>query len=315
MRGLGSLAVAVSLLLVGSAAPTYAEDSWERQRREREQAERRRQADQERFEQQQRARNEAVRQSNELRTTQVQGAIAASRAAAQSAPAMKKAPAGAEVVWSEGLTKKQAGYLRVAMSGLSRDARIDSCAFDPRGDGFVFIANRNNAYFENIPEDLAQELSAARDRNESIRSVAFSFEGGWAFLRGNSDATWSGTGVPPEAIAAIREVNAAKEKIWHLSFTPNGFVLVYGRNYVKSKNAPPGLVNSINTLSDGLAFLHSLSIRKDGAYVASVQGAYNYNGGALPGSLRARLTEAARVDRELTQVVLTPNGGWLALGQ
>lgn len=294
------------VLVLAFASLAHAEDPLERARREEHQRVRA----EEDAQRAQQAQREAAARRLQQRQQQVNGALADSRAALQSVPVMQRHAPGVQVLWSHGLTARQQQVLRqVTQAG----GRVTSVAFAPKGGGFVVVWNRNDFVAEGVEKALTSSLARAREQNQEVRAVSISPSGGWYFVTGEHNYVCDG--LPRSAWQSLARLAGEGQRLGPMGFTKDGFIIVYGRNYRVAENVPQSLVTSVDTLASGFTYLHSLALRSDGEYVASVQGAYTYHSEALPRDLLSFLSQCARDNRELTMVALSPSGGWVALGQ
>ncbi|MEW5739937.1 MAG: hypothetical protein AB1938_13475 [Myxococcota bacterium] len=301
------------MLLSLCSTPALADEWWEREREEREERrerERREELEDERLKEQAERRREVNRQEQQLKAMQRDAARADTRQALRSVPVMKSERPGAKRLWHEGLPQAQVAAIRKLVES---NYLIKSLAFTPDGKGFVIIYGKNAVFARGIPESLEKALNEEAARDEEIRSVAFTPRGGWAFVYGHNSVRWND--VSEDFADAARRAHGEGTKIHHVAFSSSGYLIIYGRNYREASGVPRELVTRVDNLSGGLTMLHSVSIRADDTWVASVQGAYSINASDIPPKLDALLSESAKVDRELTLVVLHPRGGWVALAQ
>lgn len=301
------------ILLSLCTTPALADDPWEQERQEREERrerERQEERDEERRQEDNERRREMNRQDEQLKSMQRDAAREANRVALRSAPVMKRERPGARRLWHEGLPQAQFAAIR---NFVESDLVISSIAFTPDGKGFVITFGKNAFFARGVPTELVKTLSEEAARGQEIRSVAFAPGGGWAFVTGRNGVRCHNVS-QAFADAAVR-ASRAGGRINHVAFSSSGHLIVYGRSYREAQAVPSDLVRWVDTLSGGLTAFHSVSIRSDDSWVASVQGAYSVQSPNLPPKLVALLKESAKLDRELTLVALHPNGGWVALAQ
>lgn len=306
----------VLVICVTLASGSVLADEWfeeeRREREEREERHRKEKREDERRKEQEAHRRELERQEQELKAKHVDAAREESRQALRSAPRMKKETKGATRMWHEGLS---ADHFAIIRNYVEAGFRISTIAFTPDGKGIVLVWGKNAVHARGAPKDLVDELYKVAERAVEIHSVAFTPTGGWAFIHTERSIKWSNEGIDAAFPAAAQRASDDGGKLHHLAFSRDGHLIVFGRNYREARGVPSELVVRVDNLSGGLAMLHSVSIRADGEWVASVQGAYSVHSSNLPPKLLALLNESARIDRELTLVVLHPNGGWVALAQ
>jgi uncharacterized protein YkwD len=81
-------------------------------------------------------------------------------------------------------------------------------------------ANAQGYSAANIPTGAMQKLGELANAGQSLRSIAFTTDGGWAILYGNNGYAWAG--IPDAAAQKLQELSNAGQSLQSIAFAPGG---------------------------------------------------------------------------------------------
>ena len=174
---------------------------------------------------------------------------------------------------------------------------------------YVFFYARNGAWWNGIPEPLAEKIRAANAQDDEFKWISLGPNSSWVFLHGHNAYWWSG--ISNNLVQKLQQANSEGHEFKSVTLGPAGsWVFFYGHNSYWWQGISDLLAQKLQeAYSQGYAF-KSVALGPNGSWVFL----YDYNAywwQGIPDLLAQKLQEAYSQGYEFKSVTLGPNGSWV----
>jgi uncharacterized protein YkwD len=175
----------------------------------------------------------------------------------------------------------------------------------------VPTANAQGYSAANIPNGAMQKLGDLANAGQSPKSIAFTTDGGWAILYGDSGFAWGG--IPDAAAQKLGDLAIAGQSLKSIAFTTDGsgvgWAILYSGSYWWG-GIPAGAAQKLGEVVN--AGLKSIAFTPNGGW-AILYGNNGYSFANIPDAAAQKLGDLAIAGQSLKSIAFTTDGGWAIL--
>jgi hypothetical protein len=176
---------------------------------------------------------------------------------------------------------------------------------------WTIVANQNDAWWNNLPDDVANALRDLYNQESQIKDIAYSPTGRWVILY-DYNGYWA-NGIPQDAFDKLVELSDAGRELKRIAFTPDGgWVIFYDYNDAWWSNIPESARNRLNMLYADGSQLKDIAFFPTGGWVILC----DYNGAWLDDVSQVLFDKIVALQddqHELKDIAFGPNGEWSVL--
>jgi hypothetical protein len=174
--------------------------------------------------------------------------------------------------------------------------------------GFALVTNDRRLVTRNTPPLLADKLRESVENGQNVLSIAFTPEGGWAFVT-DQGATWDGINIG--CVQAIQAAAQRNEKVLCVTFGINGAWIVVTDREFFTGNLPPDFVERLRSFAMNGGVKFAALSPAGGASVFANGTRYQVQG--VPIDCEQFIERASVDNQSIDDVAFTSNGGWVVV--